>query len=135
MLWVGGGFDAATGTRDGVIRRYDPALGGTPPPAPFAFETHDGPGGGDDEILDLVRDTDGTLYACGYETAAGAQTDLWIRKYGPTGTVLWTRTFGGAFGGNDRAVSLALSATHLYVFGEETSSGTGRDPHVRKYVK
>jgi hypothetical protein len=60
---------------------------------------------------------------------------MWIRKYNSAGGVQWTRTFDGASGQADRAVSLALTASHLYVFGEETTVANGKNPHVRKYVK
>jgi hypothetical protein len=64
-------------------------------------------------------------------------TDAFVRKYGTSGKVLWTRQFGSP--GTDDASGVAVASSGIYVVGTtggtlpgQTSSG-GQDAFVRKY--
>lgn len=128
-VYVGGYFSTAAQGRNRALLKL---TGGG-----LIFESvnQNGPGNGDDEILDLAVDSDGTLYAAGVETAAGANANLWVRKYDATGAVVWTRTYDGPGAGADRAVSLAIQGDLLLVAGTETLSGGTTDVIVRAYRK
>ena len=120
---------------------------GDKPEAPLApneawtrqFGTTDG-----DRVLAVSFDTAGNAYVAGYtdgplpgHTELGAD-DAFIRKYDPTGNIIWTRQFGTAF--TDRAHSVSVdTAGNSYVTGYtsgampgQTSSGGG-DAFIRKY--
>jgi len=79
-------------------------------------------------------DTDGSVFVAGYETVAGQGENMWIRKYAPSGAVAWTRTYDGGFG-NDRAVSLALSGSKVFVAGTRTNAAGQRKFMLRVYAK
>lgn len=130
------GFQTVAGQgKNGVIQKYTNAGGGI---APFPV-TYNGPSNGDDEILDLAIDAaGGAIYAVGYETVTGQGTNMWVRRYSPAGTVVWTRTHhhaGNGDPGNDRAVSVAIDGPHVVVVGDVTLPGGGKEIHVRRYVK
>jgi len=90
-------------------------------------------------ILDIAVDsTNGAIYAVGYESVAGQGTNMWIRRYSSTGTVVWTRTHhhaGAGDAGADRAVSVSINGSHVVVVGDVTLALGGKEIHVRKYVK
>lgn len=129
---VSGGYfgkgTLAAPLRDGLLLKFDAA--GTP----LFLVRHDGPAGGDDEILDVAVDADGSVYAVGYETVAGQGENLWVRRYSAIGAPVWTRTYHGGTG-NDRAVGVALVGGSVVVVGSETVAGLTRNAHVRRYVK
>lgn len=95
---------------------------------------HNGFANGDDEILDIVADEDGSIYAVGYETAAGQGENLWVRKYDAALAPVWTRTHHGGFG-NDRAISAAIHGKKLIVAGFETGAGGQTKLMLRVYAK
>jgi hypothetical protein len=112
---------------DSVILRYP---SGAPPGTvhfPAANRT------GDDEILDIAVEADGTLYAVGYETNGAQQSDLVLYRIAPNNAVVWKRTVHE--NGNDRAVSVSSTSTHVIVVGELEIAPGNKDIHVRKYVK
>lgn len=125
---VGGFLGTSNEGRNGVLLRYSP--GG----AVISVSVHDGPAGGDDEILDVAVDSDGSLYAVGYETAPGQGENWWVRKYASNGAPAWTRTFDGG-NGNDRAVSVALAGSRVMVVGTRTNSAGQRKFLLRVYAK
>ena len=130
---LAGGFVTTASGRDGAIFKHTSA--GTVVGAPFPL-VYTGPGNANDEVLDLAIDTDGSIFAVGYETVTGQGGNFWVRKYSAAGAPLWTRTHRGSIAaGNDRAVSVLLTTTHAIVVGEIENITTNRDIHVRKYVK
>lgn len=136
-VYVGGFLTRTVGGtphgKDAAILKFTNA--GTPVGGAFPL-LYNGVANGDDEVLDLAIDVNGDLYAVGYETVAGQGRNLWVRRYASDGSILWTRTHAGSSAsGDDRAVSVQLSATHVFVVGEVTNTGTNKDLHVRKYVK
>jgi len=50
-------------------------------------------------LLGAATDPSGNVIVCGYNESGNA--DMWIRKYDSNGGVVWSRSFGGEFGGND----------------------------------
>lgn len=91
---------------------------------------------GDDEILDIAVDIDGSVVAVGYETITSPAQgrNMFVTRFAPNGGVHWRRTYDGSVG-NDAAVSVSTTDTHVYVSGEVTVAGGTRDIHVRRYVK
>jgi hypothetical protein len=129
-VYVAGYHGASGPSRDAFLLKYAADLGGSPTPLVA------GTAAGNDEILDIAVETDGTVYAVGYETVASpAQGEnLFLVKFDPAGLPVWRRTLHHGFG-NDRGVSVSTTAAHVYVAGQVTVSGGTTDVHVRKYVK
>jgi len=125
---VGGYLGTGNQGRDGLLLRY--SSGGALGPV----ATHNGPANGNDEILDVAVDADGSVYAVGYETVSGQGENMWVRKYAPNESTAWTRTHHGGFG-NDRAVSVAILGSKLVVAGYETNSGGQTKLVLRVYAK
>jgi len=125
---VGGYLGTSNQGRNGVLLRYSSS--GTV----SSVLVHDGPASGDDEILDVEADSDGSVFAAGYETVAGQGENLWVRKYAPNGTTAWTRTYDGGYG-NDRAVSLTLTGSRVVVAGYRTNSSGQKKFMLRVYAK
>jgi hypothetical protein len=127
-ILVGGSFGTAATGKDRMMLRYTVAGG-------LSLVVTDAvAAAGDDEILDVAVDADGTIYATGYETVAGQGKNLWLRKYDAAGNPVWTRTYhGGA--GDDRGVSVMISGSSVIVVGVETLSGGATEIHVRRYAK
>jgi hypothetical protein len=96
--------------------------------------TFNGAANGDDEILDIALDTDGSIYAVGYETVSGQGQNIWVRKYDTNLNPVWTRTHDGGVG-NDRAISVAIHGDQVVVAGYETVSGGLTKFVLRVYQK
>lgn len=128
-IYVAGYFGASGPSRNGVVVKYAADLLSS---IPFFTST----AAGDDEILDIVVEGDGTVFAAGYETVASPAQgkNLFVMRFAPNGSVVWKRTLDGTFG-DDQAVSISATATHVYVAGQITVSGGTTDVHVRKYVR
>lgn len=95
----------------------------------------DGSYGGDDFAADLVIDGSGDLIVTGaVENGPAENYDLWIRKYGSNGTVLWTDEYDGTAGSYDGGTCITTDAFgNVYVGGgTSTTSGT-IDFLTRKY--
>jgi PKD repeat protein len=73
--------------------------------------------GDSDWINDIAVSQDGTkIYTAGYTEGAGAGSADWlIQAWDPTGTILWTRTLGGAK--YDSASAVVLLDDSLFVCG------------------
>jgi hypothetical protein len=89
---------------------------------------------GNDELLDIAVESDGTIYATGYETNGAQGEDLVLYKIAPNKAVLWKRTVDKA-GLADRGVKVMTTATHVLVVGQIGVAAGNLDIHVRKYVK
>jgi len=132
-----GGFLSTTGQgRNSFIISYAPAA----PPLPgnplfFAdVDIYNGSANSNDEILDVAVDSDGFVYAVGYETVTGQGENFWVRKYTSDLTEVWTRTYDGGVG-NDRAISVAVFDTHVIVAGFQTVTGGQTKLLLRVYAK
>jgi hypothetical protein len=131
--YVGGYAGKSVGGRNGLLIRY--VAGG----ASYVSQEFTGLAGGDDEILDITVDPDGSIYAVGYENVAGQGENWWVRKmeFNPNLNQLipvWARTHHGGFG-NDRAVSVAIHGTRLVVAGYETDGSVQTKLVLRVYEK
>jgi hypothetical protein len=132
-IFVAGSVGKDSGGRNGVLLRY--AAGG----APLLAKEYAGAAGLDDEILDIAVDTDGTIYAVGYENVTGQGENWWVRKitYDSLNNDfvnVWSRTHHGGFG-NDRAISVAISGNNLVVAGYETNATAQTKLVLRIYEK
>jgi hypothetical protein len=96
--------------------------------------TYNGLANGNDEILDIAVDADGSIYAVGYETVAGQGENWWIRKYDANLVPIWTRTHHGGVG-NDRAISVAIQEDQVVVAGLQTVTGGQTKFVLRVYAK
>lgn len=123
------GFTTGTGL-DSFIFTYDGAAAPTPPAVSFFEPARTG----NDEFLDIAVESDGTVYATGYETNGAQGEDLVLYKIAANKAILWKRTVNQA-NLADRGVKVILTPTHVIVSGEVGVAAGNIDIHVRKYVK
>lgn len=81
--------------------------------------TYNSPVNGDEEITDIVLDDSDNVYAVGREGDATGYERIWLRKYDNNTNVIWTKTYNGAYIGDDIAIDATFDKTtqHLYVVG------------------
>lgn len=127
-VYCGGFMGTSTQGRNGALLKYLPGGFLT------SFITFDDLNAMDDEILDLAVEPDGTVYAVGYEAVAGQGQNLWIRKYDPAGSAVWTRTYDGG-AGDDRGAAVVITGTSVIVVGSRTEAGGETNIHVRRYAR
>jgi len=99
-----------------------------------ALTTFNGTANGNDEILDIAVDPDGSIYAVGYETVSGQGENIWVRKYDANFNPVWTRTHDGGVG-DDRAISVAIHGNQVVVAGYQTATGGLTKFVLRVYAK
>lgn len=89
-------------------------------------------GSGDDVFWSIAVDNL-NVYAAGWTNSSGMQSyDVLLCKYDMSGNELWNRTWGG--NAWDRAFSIAVDSSSIYVVGETLSYGSGlADVFVLKY--
>lgn len=77
----------------------------------------------------------GDLLVGGATGVMDAGNDTWLRKYSPTGAVLWTRGHAGAGKGHDETNALAVTddGGTFYAAGIESVPGEGRNLWLGKY--
>jgi hypothetical protein len=124
------GFCTGSGL-DSFIMKYDGAIA-PPIPAPEGFFILSRTG--NDEFLDIAVETDGTVYATGYETNGAQGEDLVLYKIAANKDILWKRTLDQA-NLADRGVKVMTTPTHVIVVGQIGIAAGDLDIHVRKYVK
>lgn len=110
------------GCRAGLVRGWIDVLG-----------TADG---GDDEARGVALDADGNVVAVGrIDDVEGNGFDVWVRKYDPSGTVLWTTGFdSGVSSSFDRAYAVAVCEDgRIIVGGEAPVLGQGSDALVLSF--
>jgi len=125
------GTAQAAGGSDVWLRKYD-ASG-----AMLWTQTYDGVAG-TAEGWGVAVDSAGNVAVIGVELTAAGDSDIWVRKYDSAGTPLWSRTHGGAAGGDDSAGRIATDAAgNIVVAGSEgiVLGGLGwvTDGWIRKY--
>lgn len=84
----------------------------------------------DDMVEGIAVDPDGRLVVCGWSaTGKDDGTPDWsILKFGRVGNLLWSKSIGSAFGGDDRAVDVVINKYgRIYVTGYVTQSSSGKD--------
>lgn len=110
------------------LRKYDSA-GNT-----VWTRTHDGPANGNDNGYAVALDSDGNVYAAGYESHATQSGNVWIRKYDSDGNVIWTKTYNGSASGFDAGYGVSVDGSgNIYVTGSENVTGQGDNIWVRQY--
>lgn len=90
-------------------------------------------GEGNDRCWSLIQTGDGGFLLAGETTSTGAgEEDVWLLKTDPEGTMLWSRSYGGAQ--SDRCFSVVEADDGGYVLAGQTySEGAGdRDAYVLK---
>ncbi len=76
----------------------------------------------------------GDLLVGGVSSVLDQGNDAWLRKYGPGGNVLWTRTHSGGAKSNDAANAIAVTEDgYIYVAGQEAVAGESSNMWLGKY--
>ena len=83
--------------------------------------------GTDDHLTAMGMDTSGNICVTG-NTVTGGNTDISAIKYDYDGEIIGSIQYNGAGNGNDSSAAVAVSSQgDIYVAGEATGSGTGKD--------
>jgi uncharacterized delta-60 repeat protein len=126
-VWVVGDNFVADNDLDMWIAKFDGA--GT---ALWSFLVP-GPVGETDTALDVTVDEGGNAAVVGFSRAATNDYDIWVGRYDPDGTELWTDLVPGA-GVDDRGVGVTVDADGNIVAIGYVSAQDGRtDVWLRKY--
>ncbi len=72
--------------------------------------------GSDDDVVDIEVFADGVV-VLGYLRNSGQGADIFLNKYTPTGTLLWSQVYNGAVSESDRPAELHSYNGDLYVIG------------------
>lgn len=72
--------------------------------------------GSDDDIVDLEVFADGVV-ALGYLRNSGQGADIFLNKYSPAGTLIWSQVYNGSVSESDRPAELHSLNGNLYVVG------------------
>ncbi len=82
-------------------------------------------GGAESDVGQAIAFADNSVYVAGYEMSDndGGQSDVFVMKLDTSGNIIWKKQYGG--GGTDRAYSMAVSESYIYLAGYETSDSTG----------
>jgi uncharacterized delta-60 repeat protein len=71
----------------------------------------------DDELTDIAVDASGNVYACGYTKTNGQKSNFILIRFNSNLDTAWTRQYD-FIGQRDKAVSLKVDGTGIYVTGE-----------------
>lgn len=127
---VGAGLVVAVGARSTASRGYDVWIRAyTPAGTRLWTRSYDGPASADDFGLGVAVGADGSVYVVGSAATSTSpwNEDMFIRRYGPDGTVVWTRLLRDAANDFDVAQAVAVSGSALYVGGIVDGSEGGPD--------
>lgn len=99
------------------------------------FDTFNGGADDYDTALGIAVDADGFVYAVGSVVDPGEKANVWVRKYGPDGDEVWTRSFNNTdFDLDDEAHDVAVDAEGgVYVVGFTMVGLSDTDLWLRKY--
>ena len=77
---------------------------------------------------------DGSVYVTGETEVAGPSNNLLLRKYGPNGALLWSKTYAGVANCEDGGYGVAVAADgSVYVTGLTYAAGQSYNLLLRKY--
>jgi hypothetical protein len=115
-------------TNNGVLRKVD-TFG-----ADLWISSFDAPSAMSTVVQRVTVDASGSVIVVGYADSMASGLEVMLRKYTPDGMAVWTRSYGGAAGGNDIAMGVAATdAGSLYVVGYETVAAEGTNMWLGKY--
>ena len=127
-LYVVGHIWTPTGGNDIWVRKYNGSGG------KLWTRVVNGPGGQWDRATGVAVDGADNVYVVGYVYKSTGGNDIWIRKYSPGGSKLWTRTVNGPANGWDEANAVAVdSKDNVIVTGFVNVPGESEDIWIRKY--
>jgi len=96
-------------------------------------DIHEGGAGSDDVAYGIASDSEGNVLVAGYVEEADTNADIWVRKYDPDGTEIWTVTHDGGISADDRAFDITVAADDGPVVVGRTQMAEGNaDIWVRK---
>lgn len=81
-----------------------------------------GPDGLDDRANGVAIDPDGNVVIAGYFASEGFNTDVWLRKYDPTGVELWTTQYDNPNGTEERGYGVTLTPQGMIAVAGTTPS-------------
>jgi len=107
----GAGNVYVTGFSYGSVSHYDVlTIKYSPSGQRRWLRRYNDPGNGDDEGFGLAVTRAGAVYVAGLRTGATSGADALVLKYGPGGTLAWTRSFTSAGANDDEFEAIALLA-------------------------
>jgi cysteine-rich repeat protein len=90
--------------------------------------TYNSPTNLDDEAFGVATDVAGNIFVVGYETYAANDQDVWVRRYAPDGTIVWTQMFTSAGTATDVGYAIATDAAgNVFVTGNVSIVNQGTD--------
>jgi hypothetical protein len=96
--------------------------------------THASGLGGTDEATGVAIDPASDAYVAGWVATEANGQDIWLRRYGAPGSLVWTRTFDGPASGNDRAHGVARGPDgSIFVAGYVAISASRNDVWLGRY--
>jgi cysteine-rich repeat protein len=102
--------------------------------APVWTRGYNGATSGTDVVYAATLTAAGDLLVAGSHAVEGQGLDVWLRKYDPAGTTLWTRTHAGAAGKADNGRAIAeTSDGYIYVAGDENVELEGANAWLARY--
>jgi uncharacterized delta-60 repeat protein len=120
-------FDAVT-DNDIVVIKYN-NLGDT-----VWTRVYNGSGNSDDKGYCVTVDNSGSVYVAGCASISGQGYNVILLKYGANGEFLWSRSYNGSDGGEDKAFGIAVDAlNNIYVTGYSTGAAANFDIITLKY--
>jgi uncharacterized delta-60 repeat protein len=95
---------------------------------------YNGTGNGADKAGDIAVDDSGYVYVTGSIYNSGSGSDVGTIKYDPHGDTVLVRSYDGSGNGDDLTRDIVLdSSGNIYVTGQSTGSGSGKDYVTIKY--
>ncbi|MBK8715491.1 MAG: hypothetical protein IPN32_12170 [Deltaproteobacteria bacterium] len=119
----------ADASNDGLVRKVD-TFG-----ADLWVSAFDAPSAAASTVVQNVAiDDAGNVIVVGYHDSTAAGQEIMLRKFGPDGTVAWTRSYGGAALGDDRGYGVAATVGgDIYVAGTEFVAAEAFNMWLGKY--
>ncbi len=96
-------------------------------------DTYNAPANLDDEAFGIATDVGGNVFVVGYESYAAADQDVWVRRYAPNGTMVWTQSFTSPNAAMDIGYGIAVDPQgNPLITGNLTLVNNGSDVFVAK---
>jgi len=128
---IAGGAETVGGENQNTwLRKYDPAG------ATLWTDTYNDAAKGFDSLYGVAVDASGNIAVTGYESLADGSSDIWTRKYGPDGKVIWTQTYDGSAKDADfgYGVTMTPATGEVFVAGIEVVAGPEYKAWLRKFA-